>query len=61
MMNDSDLIGQTQGIFASPEGGATLSAFKKLREKKWIKDNETVVLFNTGSGHKYHHLWLNRK
>lgn len=61
MMNDSDLIGRTQGIFASPEGGATLSAFKKLREQKWIKDNETVVLFNTGSGHKYQHLWLNRK
>lgn len=60
MMNDSDLIGRTQGIFAAPEGGATLSAFKKLREQKWIKDNETVVLFNTGSGHKYQHLWLDR-
>jgi threonine synthase len=60
MMNDSDLIGRTQGIFTAPEGGATLSAFKKLREKQWIKDHETVVLFNTGSGHKYQHLWLDR-
>jgi len=60
MMNDSDLIGRTQGIFTAPEGGATLSAFKKLREQQWIKDNETVVLFNTGSGHKYQHLWLDR-
>jgi threonine synthase len=60
MLNDTDLIGRTQGIFAAPEGGATLSAFKKLREQEWIKDDESVVLFNTGSGHKYQHLWLNR-
>lgn len=60
MMDDSDLIGRTQGIFAAPEGGATLSAFKKLRDLQWIKNNETVVLFNTGSGHKYQHLWLKR-
>ena len=60
MMDDADLISRTQGIFAAPEGGATLSAFKKLREQEWIKEDETVVLFNTGSGHKYQHLWLNR-
>jgi threonine synthase len=60
MLNDSDLIGQTQGIFTAPEGGATLSAFKKLREQDWIENDETVVLFNTGSGHKYQHLWLDR-
>lgn len=58
MIDDSTLIGRTQGIFAAPEGGATLSAFKKLRDQGWIKDDETVVLFNTGSGHKYYHLWL---
>ena len=60
MMKDSGLIGRTQGIFTAPEGGATLSAFKILREQQWIKDDETVILFNTGSGHKYQHLWLDR-
>lgn len=50
-------IGQTEGIFACPEGGATLAAFMRLRENGWIKNDETVVLFNTGSGHKYYHLW----
>jgi threonine synthase len=57
LMRGANLIGRTQGIFASPEGGATLAAFQKLRESGWIKDDETVVLFNTGSGHKYSHLW----
>jgi threonine synthase len=51
-------IGRTQGIFAAPEGGATLAAFIKLRSSGWIKDNEKVVLFNTGSGHKYANLWV---
>ncbi|MEZ4766025.1 MAG: hypothetical protein R3C26_23420 [Calditrichia bacterium] len=44
-------------MFVSPEGGATLAAFRMLRELDWIADHETVVLFNTGSGHKYAHLW----
>jgi len=57
LMADANLIGRTEGIFACPEGGATLTAFKKLREQGWISDNETVILFNTGSGHKYEHLW----
>ncbi len=46
-----------QGIFACPEGGATLAAFCRLREQNWIGEQERVVLFNTGSGHKYAHLW----
>ena len=36
---------------------ATLAAFGHLRESGWIADDETVVLFNTGTGHKYVHLW----
>ncbi len=51
------LIGKTQGIWAAPEGGATLAAFQALRDKGWIKDGETVVLFITGNGAKYSHIW----
>ncbi|UCG88214.1 MAG: threonine synthase [Gemmatimonadota bacterium] len=57
MMVGANKIGQTQGIFVAPEGGATLAAFEHLRRQGWIKDDETVLLFNTGSGHKYEHLW----
>jgi len=57
MLDAAKQIGRTQGIFTSPEGGATLAAFHKLREINWIKETETAVLFNTGSGHKYSHLW----
>jgi threonine synthase len=57
MIKGSNLIGRTQGIFACPEGGATLAAFHRLRAEGWIADGERVVLFNTGSGLKYAHLW----
>jgi threonine synthase len=57
LMEAANLIGRTQGIFACPEGGATLAAFQHLRREGWIGDDETVVLFNTGSGLKYAHLW----
>ncbi|MFT5108343.1 MAG: threonine synthase, partial [Verrucomicrobiales bacterium] len=57
MIEAAKLIGRTQGIFAAPEGGASLVAFQKLRATNWIKDAESTVLFNTGSGHKYAHLF----
>jgi threonine synthase len=57
MMEAARQIGRTQGIFACPEGAATLVAFRRLRSEGWIADDETVVLFNTGSGLKYAHLW----
>lgn len=53
----SNQIGKTQGLFVAPEGGATFAALKKLLASGWIKKDESVVLFNTGSGHKYMQLW----
>lgn len=41
------------GVYASPEGGATLAAAQSLRESGWIRRGESVVLMNTGSGVKY--------
>jgi len=57
MIAAANLLGRTQGLFVCPEGGATLAAFHHLRDQGWIGDDETVVLFNTGSGLKYAHLW----
>lgn len=42
-----------EGIFACPEGAATLSALKKLLESGTILPHETVLLLNTGSSIKY--------
>jgi len=42
-----------EGIFAAPEGAATLAAYRKLREREFLSADDSVVLFNTGSGLKY--------
>jgi threonine synthase len=42
-----------EGIFAAPEGAACLVAYRKLRASNFLKPEDTVVLFNTGSGLKY--------
>ena len=47
------LLGSLEGIFAAPEGAATLAALQQLVAQKWIEPEERVVLFNTGSGLKY--------
>ena len=57
MMEAARTIGRTQGIFGCPEGAATLAALRRLRAAGWVADGETVVLYNTGSGLKYAHLW----
>ncbi len=42
-----------EGIFAAPEGGATLSALEQLLGSGEIRRDERVVLLNTGSALKY--------
>lgn len=57
MLAGCDLLGRTQGLFAAPESGATVAALRRLVDAGWIDPDERVVLFSTGSGHKYAHLW----
>ena len=42
-----------EGIFAAPEGAASLVAYQKLRASGFLRAEDTVVLFNTGTGYKY--------
>ena len=42
-----------EGVFSCPEGAACHAALKNLLKSGWIKTEETIVLFNTGSGLKY--------
>ena len=46
-------LGQSEGIFAAPEGAATVAALPVLLERGWLKNDERVVLLNTGTGLKY--------
>ena len=57
MLKYAGIMGALTGVFPAPEGAACLAAQVGLLEKGWIKPNETVVLFITGTGLKYAHLW----
>lgn len=47
------LLGQSEGIFTCPEGGAALAGLRQLVDQGWVDREERIVLFNTGSGLKY--------
>jgi threonine synthase len=57
MLHAGRELASLEGIFAAPEGAATVIAARKLAASAWIKPQDTVVLFNTGTGYKYAEVW----
>ncbi|HSS68307.1 MAG TPA: threonine synthase [Nocardioidaceae bacterium] len=53
LLADVGLIGRLEGLFVCPEGAATITAVRRLRERGWIDDDDVVVALNTGSGLVY--------
>jgi len=47
------IVASLEGMFVCPEGAATAVALDKLLIDGLVKDNEKVLLLNTGSGLKY--------
>ena len=46
-------MGRLEGVFAAPEGAATVPALRRLLADRKISSSDRVVLFNTGTGLKY--------
>jgi threonine synthase len=44
---------RVEGVFAAPEGAASLAAYRKLHDSCFFGPDDAVVLFNTGTGLKY--------
>jgi len=53
IMDMVGLMAVKEGVFACPEGAATLAALRRLVKDGEVDRDERVVLFNTGSGLKY--------
>lgn len=45
--------GAAEGMLVCPEGGAAIAGTANLRRDGWIREEEEVVVFNTGTGLKY--------
>jgi threonine synthase len=57
IMAEARTLAADEGIFAAPEGAASLCAARTLAKQGWIKPEEVVVAYNTGSGYKYLPSW----
>ncbi|HET7769738.1 MAG TPA: pyridoxal-phosphate dependent enzyme, partial [Chloroflexota bacterium] len=57
LLRDMRALAESEGISAAPEGAATLSGLRQLLKDGFLKHDERIVLFNTGSGLKYQELY----
>jgi len=46
-------LANAEGVFAAPEGAATLAGLQVLIDQDWVTSDEKIILFNTGTGLKY--------
>jgi threonine synthase len=53
MVDAALLLAREEGIFAAPEGGACVAAVGRLLREGFLKPEEQIVIYNTGSGLKY--------
>ncbi|NGY66135.1 threonine synthase [Lentzea sp. NEAU-D13] len=53
IQKDREECARREGVFLCPEGAATISAVRKLRETGWLQADDEVVVLNTGAGIKY--------
>jgi threonine synthase len=53
ILQAQQLLAVQEGMFVSLEAAATIAALQKLVADAWIKPDERVLVFNTGSGLKY--------
>jgi threonine synthase len=50
---EADRVAAEEGVDMSPEGGATVAAAHVLRASGVVREDESVVVFNTGAGWLY--------
>ena len=53
LLDDLREVASLEGAYVCPEGAAAFSAARRLRASGWIKEDERVVVLNTGAGLKY--------
>jgi threonine synthase len=53
LLDASIELASTTGVFPAPEGGSCVAALKKLLSNGFLKPEERIVLYNTGTGLKY--------
>lgn len=53
-------LAAAEGMFAAPEGAACVAALRRLLETGFLKRDERILIYNTGSGLKYLEVYATR-
>lgn len=53
LLEELQVVASEEGAYVCPEGAAAFAAARKLRQDGWIKEDDKVVVLNTGAGIKY--------
>jgi len=53
LLDAGQLLAETEGMFVAPEGAACVAALQKLLQSGFLQPDETMIIYNTGSGLKY--------
>ena len=51
------LLAESEGLFVAPEGAACFAALQQLLENGFLKQDDEIVIYNTGTGLKYLDNW----
>ncbi len=57
MMKGCEDLASHEGLFVAPEGGACIAALSTLRSSGFLKKDDRILIYNTGSGYKYLDAW----
>ena len=57
MMDACEELGKWEGLFVAPESGACIAALRKLRKSGYLRSNDRILIYSTGSGYKYLEAW----
>lgn len=57
LLDGMNALAAEEGLFACPEGGASVAGLRQLRASGEVRPTDRVVVYNTGSGLKYPEAW----
>jgi threonine synthase len=60
LLDAGQRLAETEGLFVAPEGAACIAALEKLLQSGFLKSEEEIVIYNTGTGLKYLENWSTR-
>jgi threonine synthase len=53
LLEAGQVLASSEGLFVAPEGAACVAALQRLLQTGFLKPEEKIVIYNTGSGLKY--------